>query len=552
MTSFPLMRGGIFTARPFRSTKLDRTRLPALCPELCLLCVTVLSFVIIQGFSPVHDVVWQFWIARQLSAGSQLYRDIWEVNPPLWFWAGRPIQALAATWHVSPFQINAAVIVLLGLFSAEALGRLHPWASEARRTAAMIGAFLVGVVVPLFDFGQREQFSALGAIAYATLIARRQSGRSVPTAAALAIGVVAAYGFALKHYFVLVPLALEAWLFITARRHYRAVRPETVVLAAGAVLYAAALAVLTPDFIRVIVPLVRETYYGYEEPVWRWFDEPSQIVWIAVILCFARFRRFPGAERTPLVDAFLICAACFAVAYFAQAKGWQYHAHPVTGMLLVALVIQLASWRSFSLRADPVAMLPFALASAACALQGGYSNTYRLWDEHLLTLARPGEYVATLSSDPIWAWPTAEENGLRWGLSYYSLWMMPAIAEAESENAMTPGLAAAAALVRARTLRDLHCTQPKVILIERTSHYPHQPDGYDMTAFFLRDPETRIYFHEHYRETWPTWNMRVYLRKGDAGPGPSGCMNYADPAWPVRRYDANGRLAGMAPQASRE
>lgn len=547
LSFFVLMRSVAFTAAPLPPVRSVWAHAKPIVPELCLVSLAALSFTIIQGFGPNHDVAWQFWISRQMVAGAKLYSDIWEVNPPLWFWFGMPIQALAAAWHVSPFRINAAILVLLGLFAALILGRLHPWRSEARRASVMLATFAIAVVLPVFDFGQREQFSAIGAIAYAALIARRQAGGAVAIPVALAIGVVAAYGFALKHYFALVPMALEAWFFVTARRSWRPVRPETVTLAVSAGLYAAAIFAFAPDFFRVIVPMVRETYYGYEEPVWRWFDEVSQVVWITAILCFVRFRRFPEARRSSLVEAFLICAGCFAAAYFAQAKGWQYHAHPVTGMLLVALAIQLLEWPGFRLRTHPIAILPFTIAAAFAVLQGGYSNGFRLYNEHLVTLARPGEYVATLSSDPMWNWPTAEENGLRWGLSYYSLWMMPAIAEAEAGNALTPQLAAVADQVRARTLRDLRCNQPQVIMIERTSHYPHQPDGYDMTAFFQRDPAMRVLLQERYRETWPTWNMRVFLRKDDALPRPAGCMAYADPAWPVSRYDAYGRLAGVAP-----
>src|SRR3546814_6831302 len=46
------------------------------------------------------------------------------------------------------------------------------------------------------------------------------------------VGCLAAFGFALKHYFVLAPILLELWLLMGAKRNWRPFRPETVTLAA--------------------------------------------------------------------------------------------------------------------------------------------------------------------------------------------------------------------------------------------------------------------------------------------------------------------------------
>ena len=46
------------------------------------------------------DVSWQLWAAHQLNGGARLYRDINEINPPLWFWMGMPVDGLAGLIHV--------------------------------------------------------------------------------------------------------------------------------------------------------------------------------------------------------------------------------------------------------------------------------------------------------------------------------------------------------------------------------------------------------------------------------------------------------------------
>src|SRR5690349_22958631 len=64
------------------------------------------------------DVAWQLWIAGRLHAGAHLYRDIIEVNPPLWFWMAIPVERLAALLHL---PIVTALILAIGMAVALAL-----------------------------------------------------------------------------------------------------------------------------------------------------------------------------------------------------------------------------------------------------------------------------------------------------------------------------------------------------------------------------------------------------------------------------------------------
>src|SRR4051812_13305050 len=57
------------------------------------------------------DVAWQLWIAGRIHAGANLYRDIIETNPPLWFWMALPVDRLATLLHL---RIEAVLIASLG------------------------------------------------------------------------------------------------------------------------------------------------------------------------------------------------------------------------------------------------------------------------------------------------------------------------------------------------------------------------------------------------------------------------------------------------------
>src|SRR5437868_11192851 len=64
------------------------------------------------------DVSWQLWIAGRMHAGARLYRDIIEVNPPLWFWMALPVDRVATALHVA---VDKVLIVGIGLLAALSL-----------------------------------------------------------------------------------------------------------------------------------------------------------------------------------------------------------------------------------------------------------------------------------------------------------------------------------------------------------------------------------------------------------------------------------------------
>ena len=76
---------------------------------------------------------------------------------------------------------------------------------------------------------------------------------------ALAIGIGAGLGFALKHYFLIVPGALELWLLACTGRHWRPFRPETLAIGGVGGAYATALLV-EGNYLTRMVPLVRLAY----------------------------------------------------------------------------------------------------------------------------------------------------------------------------------------------------------------------------------------------------------------------------------------------------
>ncbi|MFL6850388.1 MAG: hypothetical protein ACJ8EH_05970, partial [Sphingomicrobium sp.] len=212
------------------------------------------------------DVAWQLWIAGRIHAGANLYRDIIETNPPLWFWMALPLERIASLIHV---RIEGVLAVAVGCIVALALAgtnQLIAHISSGRRLFLLGYGALALMAVPWVHLGQREQLVLIGTLPYAALIAARREQRAVSPALAMLIGLGAALGFALKHYFLLVPALLELWLIAGTKRNWLLLRPETIAIVTVGVAYASALFLLEPDFLTTIVPLIRLAYGVFGAP----------------------------------------------------------------------------------------------------------------------------------------------------------------------------------------------------------------------------------------------------------------------------------------------
>jgi hypothetical protein len=448
------------------------------------------SFFLLRGMALHHDAAWQLWIGRQLHHGAALYRDIVELNPPLWFWLSVPLAALAEAAQARP----GAVLVLFFVASAGlALALARPLLPEAPARRAILYAVLLTALlaVPLWSFGQRDHFALIASLPYVALIASRSAGQAVPPRLAVAVGLFAAAGFGLKHYFLIVPLAVEAWHLASARRHWRPWRPELVALGGALLAYLAAILIVAPDYLARIVPMIRAAYGGYDRPLWDLLAQPALGLWLLAGLGLA----LGGRRPAPLAEAALVASLAFLAAYLVQHKGWSYQLVPAVGMLALAAGAGLAAARGTSTErarrtAAAALLLAVVLLPAGAALwKGPHRTHYRAAAEAALAGLGEGEAVMVLSAHASSAWPMVEERELRWASRHYVFWMLPAIAGAERSGGWTPALRRLADDIRRDSAEDAACAAPAVILVDT-----HRTSGlmrdlrFDTLAFFRREP----------------------------------------------------------------
>ena len=443
-----------------------------------------------------HDIAWQLWIGRQMSHGAGLYSQIVELNPPLWFWMTIPIVRLAELAGAPALTGLVAFFVLITSLTAALLARLVREHSPAQRAGMYATLGVVSVVLLLREFGQREQYVLLTTVPYLAQIARRAAG--LPTSAALAIGVAVfgATGFALKPFFVLAPVFLEAWFFLTARPNWRPWRPEWFVLGLGAVGYAGAVLALAPDYLRTMVPMTRLTYGAFDMPLQDMLA--SELAWPAGLTLLGVL--VLGRVSSRIAAASLVAGAAFVVGFAVQGKGWFYHGIPATGLLLFAIAVEASMMRWSELTAREKAGLgilawAFFLPLLNTAVLGinVYHNRFRTEVTALTADLPPGASVMAFSSRATFIWPMVEERGLLWSSRYYTFWMLPAIARDRASGRHSPELARLAKAVQAATLEDLRCNPPARILVHDAMREDRDralfgQKNFDYLDFFREDP----------------------------------------------------------------
>lgn len=456
-------------------------------------CIVTLGLIINIPLS--HDVVWQTWIARQVLGGAELYYDILEINPPLWFWMAIPSEALTNLVSLTSKQ---SIILFVWIYAASALclfAILIRAQSPSRRMALLTMAATSMLLVTLPYFGQREHYVMIAAIPYTALIAQRIQGQPINWVLALGIAGIAAAGFALKHYFVLIPVVLEFWLLLSLRSKWRPLRTETLMLLACALIYAGAVYLFAPGFFENIIPMVLLAYHGYEVPLWVTFVRPHIFLWCAGSIIFLVL---PGRKR-PMARGFMLAAFALMIAYFMQQKAWGYHSVAATGLILLGLIAALNPPRGPLLEKLKFAFVALLLVFGLqiTLFSGPYKNANLPAITQLLDDTPPQSIVMMLSAHPSTIWPMVDDMGFVWPSRHFAFWMLSTFAqETQKQGALSNDMQALAHQVRVQTAHDLGCNPPDIILVD--DHSKSLARGLDPIAYFSKNAQFAALF-SHYK-----------------------------------------------------
>jgi hypothetical protein len=212
---------------------------------LAALCVAVVGPAYVN-----HDAAWYLHMARRMLDGATLYRDVVDTNPPLIVLLTVPPVWLAGTVAApAVFKAYVFCLALLSLAVSAAVIR-RTWFDAADMSRQLFISALVFVSLPFVrtDFGQREHLLILMVLPYVLMaVARATADVPVRTGLAVALGIAAGLGFAMKPHYLLGWIAAETALLTLAPRGRSWRRPEAIAAAAAIAGYALSVVLFVPQ-----------------------------------------------------------------------------------------------------------------------------------------------------------------------------------------------------------------------------------------------------------------------------------------------------------------
>lgn len=485
---------------------------------LALLVVVLVAAVAWQTrWGVVADTSWIITMCERMLAGDRLYIDLIETNPPFTPWMLMPAVMLAHQFGLSPeiaVHVYSYAICLAGLGLAALIARRARFA-ENPALFSMLPLFLALLVIfPGNAFTQREQLGVALFLPLLVLTAWRAApieGREPSLQMAVLAGLSGSVLVLVKPYYalvVLVPALYAAW----CRRSIRTLfAVEYWVIGLVCVAYVVAVEHFYPEFLRVIYPLLADTYMrvGHMQVLLMTY---GPIYLIALVML--RLLR-PGLPLSPLVAVFTLASLAATAPLIYQAKGWPYHAYPAFSLILAALLLRMAQIAPAAHSSPGVAMEPVrkvllatVIGAAALPFMGTMKPNAGLVAK--IKAAAPQPTITLVGSDIAAGHPLARLVGGRWISSYCSDWLGDLALYLSKVEAQKGNQAAANhyGQIAERYINDklaeLEAKQPTVIIVQKTDK--------DWNAELSRRQDY-VNFMRNYQQIAEDEGVQVLLRR---------------------------------------
>lgn len=520
---------------------LDRSALVARLWRAAALLPAGLFLLVVLSPPLNHDVAAVLNFTQRWIAGERLYSELIDVNPPLIFVLNLLPGYLAELLPLDGVQ--ALLLCLLGLAAGcwWLSARLRRGMEEGPVERAALAALVpLALVLPGYDFGQREVLMGTVAIPYAVLAARRMLGLPTSRRMSFGVAVLAALGFALKPHFLGVPLLVEAavllrrasggdWRRIGPALKAALTDPVPWTMAGVWVLYLASIPLLFPDFFGHVVPLVWDYYVslgglsGLNVLLTENLGEATLLLLMVSTLCI--IGRFG-----PLVLALWAAMGGAFLSAWVQHKGWTYHVAPVFMLGGLTAGVMVARWLDGALPAGRARTAAPALAAVMAGLlfagmvrggeaplreinferdKGGRLTAWlkeHAWNERLLVL-----------TPDIWPiYPALNYAHSQSTLRFMNLWLLQGVNQVCPDNGeryRQPWEMSRAEFFVYRTVaEDFAAAPPSAVLVTRHVGIPWCGKEFDFIEYFSRHPLFAEAFR-NYHQQGEIEGYKLYVRE---------------------------------------
>jgi hypothetical protein len=485
-----------------------------------------LGAALLHFLAPInHDEAYLMALAGRLLDGGQFGKDIMDMNPPhVWWISAMPVW-LARQTGLRLDVVASLYTVAMAVLSVAAVARLTATTGLGRvpRGLFIVFAALLVLFIPGYDFGQREHWMVLLTLPYIVARGCRLSNSMISATTSAAIGLAACLGFFIKPYFLLVPVALEAWILVRTRRPSLSISPETIAMATTGIVYGALTLIYARSYLEIEVPTALLGYWSYSSPMQEVMRSALNLLApTAMLLGVGYLTRQQGAPIPALAQALAVAGGASCVAALIQAKPWAYHFLPGIVFLDLSAVILLTAENP---RVDRLTLRRIALAvlvilavvptvfEAVRAFEGTSSRINQL---AAIFRSNPGpnRTVFGFITSPRDVFPAVVAAEIEWAAPFCCEYLIAAAARVEEAPAAhRPQILAAGVNQAEIAVSAIRTKEPGVIVINTGDDmlgFNHQT--FDYVAWLNAHTHFASVF-AHYREINPIGSFRIFVRK---------------------------------------
>ena len=308
---------------------------------IALLVIYVVAWMIQSTILLNHDVSWLMSASKRMVEGGSYTNDFFELNPPMILYVYIPAIYLVKTLSISTmlalriwiFSLATCSLILCYFFL-----RTNPWL-----LICMAATFLI---LPIYEFGQRESILLMLMMPYLLLVSCRLEGARISSFYAFGIGIFSGFGFALKPYFLLTPILIELYFYIKKPKSYSFMRLEIIALLTVLLMYMLSIIVFHKDYLTLVVPLVSKFYYAGLHFSWLHIIGYFPVIYTGLVtLCyFMEHQNDLGKSLNQQKAVFFLAMISLLVVYLIGRTPWYYHALPMYSLSIILMVLLIQQW----------------------------------------------------------------------------------------------------------------------------------------------------------------------------------------------------------------
>lgn len=288
------------------------------------------------------DVINGMHISDQFLLGGTYKTSFFESNPPWFIYCYIPpvlISKLFFVNYILSARIYFFIISLISLQLCYPLIAIIAKKNATYNKYILIPAIaVINVLVPVFDFGQREHYMLMLLLPYLVATVFRLEGGSISLRFATLIGFFAGIGFCFKPHFLIAWILVE---FIYCIKTSFRLRPESITIFLILIAYGLMVLLFHRDYIFYMLPYVFHYFYAWfdtsHDTLLKQLSKHAVVISLMSLLFYFILLKNDKNKNLEMILSFAIIG--LIISYFLQKTSWQhYHIYPALALGCLLLI----------------------------------------------------------------------------------------------------------------------------------------------------------------------------------------------------------------------